>query len=97
MALIIDYSNVKKAASVLRALNHKLRQQMLDLIDRKNKITVTDIFIHFRLEQSVVSGHLRILRHAGVVTTQRDGKHIYYSINYQRLEKVNDIAHDLIT
>src|ERR1700709_101255 len=77
----IDYYSVKKAALVLRALNHKLRQQLLKLIEEEQKITVTEIYVRLRLEQSVASQHLAILRKAGIVSTQREGKFIYYTIN----------------
>ena len=58
----VDYTALKKAALVLRALNHKLRQQLLKLIEEEKKITVTEIYVRLRLEQSVASQHLAILR-----------------------------------
>lgn len=35
--LKINYHNLKKAALVLRALNHKLRQQILSLIETEKR------------------------------------------------------------
>jgi DNA-binding transcriptional ArsR family regulator len=93
--LKIDFYNVKKAALILRAVNHKLRQQLLKLIDEKKQVTVTEIYVHLRLEQSVASQHLAILRKAGVVTTERDGKFIYYSVNHKRLDEINRLATEL--
>lgn len=95
-ALKIDLLNVKKASLVLRAINHKLRQQILKLIDEQNKITVTEIYVKLRLEQSVASQHLAILRKAGFVKTDRDGKYIYYSVNTQRIEEVNQFVASLL-
>ena len=94
--LKINYHNLKKAALVLRALNHKLRQQILNLIETEKKITVTEIYVRLRLEQSVASQHLAILRRAGIVTTQRDGKFIYYTVNYKRIEEINSVIQDLV-
>jgi DNA-binding transcriptional ArsR family regulator len=94
--LSVNYNNVKKAAMIFRALNHKLRQQILSLIDNDKRITVTEIYIKMRLEQSVASQHLAILRRAGIVVTERDGKYIYYSINSKRIDDINRIAVDLI-
>ncbi|UAY51761.1 ArsR/SmtB family transcription factor [Ferruginibacter albus] len=93
----IDYYNVKKAALTLRALNHKLRQQLLKLIDEEKKITVTEIYVRLRLEQSVASQHLAILRKAGIVTTERDGKFIYYIINHKRIEEISDFVDKLVS
>ena len=94
--LKVNLYNVKKAALVLRALNHKLRQQILALIDAEKKITVTEIYVRLRLEQSVASQHLAILRRAGIVLTQRDGKFIHYTVNYKRIEEINQFVHDLV-
>ena len=85
-SLKVDLLNVKKAALVLRAINHKLRQQMLKQIDEHGKMTVTELYVKLRLEQSVASQHLAILRKAGFVKTSRDGKFIYYSVNAKRME-----------
>ena len=96
-SLKINYHNLKKAALVLRALNHKLRQQILNLVETEKKITVTEIYVRLRLEQSVASQHLAILRRAGIVNTQRDGKFIYYTVNYERIDEINKMVEDLIS
>jgi DNA-binding transcriptional ArsR family regulator len=94
--LKIDVIQLKKASLILRAVNHKLRQQILRLIHLSGKMTVTDIYVKLRLEQSVASQHLAILRKAGYVHTLRDGKFIYYSVNYDRLSQVHNIVYELL-
>lgn len=94
--LRIDVIQLKKAALILRAVNHKLRQQMMRLLHQNGKMTVTEIYVKLRLEQSVASQHLAILRKAGFVNTVRDGKFIYYSVNYERLDQVHHFVHDLL-
>jgi DNA-binding transcriptional ArsR family regulator len=91
----LDYSDLRKAVLVLRAVNHKLRQRVIDLLEDGDTLTVTDIYIKLRLEQSVASQHLAILRRAGVVTTERQGKFIYYSINKNRLAQIGTLVEDL--
>jgi len=95
--LKIDFLNVKKAALILRALNHKLRQQMIQLLDEKQKMTVTELYVHLRLEQSVASQHLAILRRAGMVSTTREGKFIYYSVNHKRLSEIYHFVEQLLS
>jgi DNA-binding transcriptional ArsR family regulator len=95
-AIKLDFLHLKKAALVLRALNHKLRQQMIKLLDESERMTVTELYVKLRLEQSVASQHLAILRRAGIVITHRDGKFIYYSINYSRVTEVNQFVEDLV-
>lgn len=94
--LKIDTLRIKKASIVLRAINHKLRQLILKLIGERDKITVTEIFLHLRLEQSVASQHLAILRKAGYVKTVREGKFIYYSVNHQKILEFNKFVDELL-
>lgn len=74
---------------MLRALAHPLRMKILEFIDRNDAINVNKIYNTLKLEQSITSQHLRILRLAGLVDTERDGKFIHYSIDY---DKVNTMV-----
>jgi len=94
--LKVDLLHSKKAAMILRALNHKLRQQIVKLIDEQQKMTVTEIYVKLRLEQSVASQHLAILRRAGIVITTREGKFIFYTVDYNRLEQINQFVGQLV-
>jgi DNA-binding transcriptional ArsR family regulator len=94
--LKVDLLHCKKAAMILRALNHKLRQEIVKLIDEHKKVTVTEIYVKLRLEQSVASQHLAILRRASIVTTIREGKFIYYTVDYNRLEQINKFLEQLV-
>jgi DNA-binding transcriptional ArsR family regulator len=92
----VDILRVKKAALILRAINHKLRQQILKLIDEHGKLAVTDIYVKLRLEQSVASQHLAILRKGGFVKTYREGKFVYYMIDANRMEELNQFTDELL-
>ena len=94
--LKIDVLPLKKASLFYRAINHQLRQQMLRLLHEKGKLTVTELYIKLRLEQSVASQHLAILRKAGFVSTTREGKFIFYSVNYSRLSELHEATHGLL-
>jgi DNA-binding transcriptional ArsR family regulator len=58
-------------------------------------MTVTEIYVKLRLEQSVASQHLAILRSAGVVKTERNGKFIYYSVNRSRVGQIFSLVEEL--
>ena len=91
----IDYVAIKNAAMTLRSINNKLRQQILKLLEENKRMKVTDIYVKLRLEQSVASQHLAILRRANIVLTERMGKEIYYSLNNARIEQVAAFAKNL--
>jgi DNA-binding transcriptional ArsR family regulator len=92
----LNYDELRKAVLVLRAVNHKLRQQIIDLLDNNGQMTVTDLYVKLRLEQSVASQHLAILRRAGVVVTEREGKFIYYGLDKNRLAQIDSLVENLI-
>jgi DNA-binding transcriptional ArsR family regulator len=94
--LQIQVFYLKKAALVFRAVNNKIRLQILQILHENSKMTVTALYLKLRLDQSATSQHLAVLRKAAFVTTERDGKCIYYSINYKRLEELEECAMKLL-
>ena len=93
--LVIEMLQVRKAALIFRAINNPLRKQLLQLLHENVRMTVTDVFIKLRLEQSVASQHLAVLRKAGMVIPERQGKYIFYSVNYQRIKQIHQIATEM--
>ncbi|HHH50345.1 MAG TPA: transcriptional regulator [Saprospiraceae bacterium] len=81
----IDSEKLKVSSEILRALAHPLRLKILEFIDKNKIINVNKIYNTLKLEQSITSQHLRILRLAGIVTTKRDGKFIHYGIDYPKI------------
>jgi DNA-binding transcriptional ArsR family regulator len=88
----LDYSVLKKAVLTLRAINHPLRKEIMSLLEEKQKMKVTELYVKLRIEQSVASQHLAILRRADVLKTTRDGKFIYYSINTERVDEIANLV-----
>lgn len=92
----IDLNEVKKAQMLLRALNHKLRQRILNTIESEREIVVTKIHTKLDIEQSVASQHLAILRIADIVKARRDGKYIYYSVNFAKIKEIEKYTKALL-
>lgn len=86
---------MRKARKKLRAVDHRLRARILGALDSRGAMTVTELYVAFRIEQSVASQHLAILRRAGLVKTERQGKHIYYSLNRRELDRINALVKEL--
>ena len=81
----LNSEKLQTSTDVLRALAHPLRLQIIQYIDANRSVHVNRIYNTLKLEQSITSQHLRILRMAGLVTTTRDGKYIHYAVDYDRL------------
>lgn len=91
----INYENLRSAVLVLRAINHELRRSIISLLEEEERMTVTEMYIKLRIEQSVASQHLAILRKAGIVEPFREGKFIYYSLEKERLSQIAQLVADL--
>ena len=86
--LHLNMTEIRKGSLVLRAIDHPIRGDMLRLMHKSEEISVTEMYVKLRLEQSVASQHLAILRQCNFVQARRRGKFMYYSVNYDRLMKV---------
>lgn len=86
--LTLQLDELKKAAHALRAVNHKVRQQILSLIHENGEIKVSDIYAKLKMEQSLTSSYLAVLRGANLVKTRREGQSIFYSVNYDHVTQM---------
>jgi ArsR family transcriptional regulator len=81
----INNEKLQVSSDILRALAHPLRLKILQFIDQNDVINVNKIYNTLKLEQSITSQHLRILRMAGLVETEREGKFIHYKVDYDKI------------
>lgn len=84
-----DQSRLQYSCELMRALAHPLRLKILEFIDKNEESHVNTIYNTLKLEQSITSQHLRILRMAGVVSAEKEGKFITYSINYDVVKRAS--------
>jgi DNA-binding transcriptional ArsR family regulator len=73
-----------------------MRQEILQQMHREGRMSVTFLYKEMRIEQSIASQHLAILRKAGLVLSERNGKHKFYSVNYQQVKRLHQIADILL-
>jgi DNA-binding transcriptional ArsR family regulator len=89
-------TSLKNTAGVYRAINHKLRRRIIELLHKNRRLTVTRISKKLRLNQSRASQHLAILRAANIVISEREGTFIFYSVNYNRLGSLHQYSEFLL-
>lgn len=83
---------LRESMLILRSVTHPLRLKIISYIDKHRKISVHKIYTGLNLDQSIASQQLNILRGANMVHTHREGKFVYYSLNYENLKRVNDLV-----
>ena len=94
--LDIHSAKITKAVLLYRVINNKVRQKILKQLHAKKRMIVTDLYMDLDMEQCVMSQHLAILRKSGIVKTEREGKFIYYFIDYSRLEYLHKLSGVLV-
>lgn len=95
-SLDLDPKLFEEGTRLMRAMNHELRQEKLRYIHDKGKVSVGELKNALKVEHSVASLHLSILRQEEMVIAQRDGQNVYYSINYERLKKVQALLKEIL-
>ena len=75
---------------VLRALAHPVRWGILERLAAAPGICACDFTEFFDVSQPTISAHLKALREAGLVTTQRRGTAIWYSLTGDQLGRLAD-------
>ncbi len=63
-----------------KALSDPTRRKILDLLKERDR-TAGEIAEHFTMTKPSISNHLNILKQAGLITDERQGQHIVYSLN----------------
>ena len=92
----INYLQTKKAALILRAINHDLRHKILELIDENEAVYITQVYIRLEIERPLASQHLTILHNAGIVNAIQDGKTIYYTLDYAHINKIMELVAKMV-
>jgi len=76
----------KEAAELFKILSVDKRIEIIELL-KKAPMSVNAMAEALGVTQSAVSQHLRVLKAAALVTDERQGYWIYYSLNREALEK----------
>jgi len=84
----LDPDKLDCMASKLKALGHPVRVAIIDLLERNEKLSVTEIQKHIGTEQAATSNHLRILKDQNIVKSTRDGKNKLYSLKALQLADI---------
>ena len=72
---------MKKIAEFYKALGDESRLKIIQMLTEQ-EMCVCEIIDKLNMSQPAVSHHLKILKQAGFVTDSREGKWIYYALNY---------------
>jgi ArsR family transcriptional regulator len=83
----VERHAAEQLARVAKALGDPVRLQLVDVLRKHaGKVCVCELVPLFELSQPTVSHHLKVLRDAGVVGSERQGLWAYYYVIPDALE-----------
>jgi ArsR family transcriptional regulator len=86
----IERAEAERMAIVAKALGDPIRMQLVDVLRKHaGQVCVCELVPLFELAQPTVSHHLKVLREAGIVGSERRGIWAYYYVNPDALEEVS--------
>lgn len=86
----IDQARAERMAEVAKALGDPVRMQLVDVLRKHaGKACVCELVPLFDLSQPTVSHHLKVLREAGIVGSERRGLWAYYYVIPNALEELS--------
>ncbi len=78
----------KEFTKTLKALSDESRLSIVQKLFRDGEKCVEDLQPHGKGTQSNISFHLNVLKSAGIVEDRKEGKYVYYSLNWKQVGRM---------
>jgi ArsR family transcriptional regulator len=86
----VERQQAERMASIAKALADPVRLQLVDVLRKHaGKVCVCELVPLFDLSQPTVSHHLKVLREAGIVDSERQGLWAYYYVTPDSLKELS--------
>ena len=86
----IERRQAERMAVIAKALGDPVRLQLVDVLrQHAGSVCVCELVPLFDIAQPTVSHHLKVLREAGIVGSERQGLWAYYYVNSDALKELS--------
>ena len=85
------HSSIEKVSNLFQAIGQETRLEILMAIGA-GEVCVCHLEASLGYRQAYISQHLMALREAGLLSTRRDGKYIYYRLERPEIMELVDVA-----
>ena len=94
MAATVEYKinreKLEKAAYILRTVAHPTRLAIVDLLNQNARLSVNEMSEIIGVEQSLLSHHLKTMKLAGILKSEKEGQSVFYSLKERDVTKLID-------
>lgn len=84
----LNAMQIKSASFIAGSVNNTFRQRLISILLANHRLSVKELCGLLNTQQSIVSQHLAMLRKVNLVTANRMGKCVMYSVNELQLKEV---------
>ncbi len=78
-------ANIDEAMRLLDAVRDPIRVEIIFLLGRGGPMNVGEIAGQFRISRPAISHHLKVLKDAGALRSEKIGQEIYYRLDRPRI------------
>ena len=88
--VLMDSERIAWGATILKTISHPTRISIAEVLSIHGKLSVGELCRILNTEQSLMSHHLIQMKLHGVLESEREGQHIYYSLKFKDIVKMLD-------
>ena len=81
----LSFTDADDTLRLLDGVRDSVRMEIILLLAKSKSMNVTDIASRFRISRPAVSHHLKVLKDAGIVRSEKVGQEIYYRLDAARV------------
>lgn len=89
--MVASAVSLKKAAELFHALSDETRLALLERL-KGGEHCVCELTDAMKTGQSRLSFHLKVLKDAGLIKDRREGRWMYYSLNPDAIEELQEVV-----
>jgi ArsR family transcriptional regulator len=79
-------NNLRRLCEILQTMSNPSRLRILEILHAKGETCVCELEAALGLTQSNISFHLNLLRKTGLVTSQKVGKWVFYTLETEAMK-----------
>src|SRR6185312_6790057 len=80
-----------RIAGLMKALSDPVRLRLMSMIAASDEVCVCELMGPFEVSQPTISHHLKVLRSAGLVDSERRGTWVYYRAEREALDAIGGL------
>jgi ArsR family transcriptional regulator len=96
-AQAMSVEQAETVANLLKALSDPVRVRLMSMIAAVDEACVCDLNAPFDVSQPTISHHLKVLRGAGLVDSERRGTWVWYRARREALDAVGELFTGALT